>query len=388
MKNVLIIADNKDIEHFNPKLECKHWNIFWHVTNFQRLNNDVPLLKDIINNNKIDFILFSRNEQISGVKIAHITKLLNIGYSSLSGIDKKNHKVQMKCCFKDFISAPSNFEIKCLKIEPNLPEKGNTYSIIFDMEQLGGVRHGLPRILDILDTYKVRATFFTTNLINKIYPSVLKRLIYCGHEIGLHGLYHENLALYSSSEQENLIRAMMDNLKPHEIKGVNFIGRMNKMTLEAISKLGIKYFIYPLKNTIRFLSIPPRIRLMKEKIWMVPLNVETYNKSWKDIRKQIDNSLNRDVHMTILMHPFFDGSMKRLNIVTKILEYLRKKKIQPVRLDHIVKTQKMFSPEDIIPFKFSQNRYGTLGYVITRMIQNRALRKYDRANKRAVLKAV
>lgn len=46
--------------------------------------------------------------------------------------------------------------------------KERTFSLVFELEQVGGVKYGLPRMLALLDQYKIRATFFVTDLINTV----------------------------------------------------------------------------------------------------------------------------------------------------------------------------------------------------------------------------
>lgn len=53
------------------------------------------------------------------------------------------------------------------------------------------LNQGMPRLLDLYDKYGVKATFFYTGHIAKLYPDAVK-MAYCrGHEVGSHGLTHE-----------------------------------------------------------------------------------------------------------------------------------------------------------------------------------------------------
>ena len=53
------------------------------------------------------------------------------------------------------------------------------------------LNQGMPRLLDLYDKYGVRATFFYTGHIAKLYPEVVKMAYDRGHEVGSHGLTHE-----------------------------------------------------------------------------------------------------------------------------------------------------------------------------------------------------
>ncbi|MBO4403220.1 MAG: polysaccharide deacetylase family protein [Bacteroidales bacterium] len=53
------------------------------------------------------------------------------------------------------------------------------------------LNQGMPRLLDLYDRYDVKATFFFTGHIAKLYPQVVKMAYERGHEVGSHGLTHE-----------------------------------------------------------------------------------------------------------------------------------------------------------------------------------------------------
>ena len=53
------------------------------------------------------------------------------------------------------------------------------------------LNQGMPRLLDLYDKYGVKATFFYTGHVVKLYPQVVKMAYERGHEVGSHGLSHE-----------------------------------------------------------------------------------------------------------------------------------------------------------------------------------------------------
>jgi len=54
-----------------------------------------------------------------------------------------------------------------------------------------GNRQGVPRILEILQRFDVRASFFVPAVTALLYPEEQQRVIAEGHEIGIHGWIHE-----------------------------------------------------------------------------------------------------------------------------------------------------------------------------------------------------
>lgn len=49
---------------------------------------------------------------------------------------------------------------------------------------------GMPRLLELYAKHNIKATFFFTGYIAKLYPEVVKMILPYGHEVGSHGLVH------------------------------------------------------------------------------------------------------------------------------------------------------------------------------------------------------
>jgi len=73
-----------------------------------------------------------------------------------------------------------------------------------------GPWRGLPRILDLLDQYNVKATFFVPGWIAESYPERFQEIDRAGHEIGHHGYMHELFATKSLDEQREIIQKSQD----------------------------------------------------------------------------------------------------------------------------------------------------------------------------------
>jgi peptidoglycan/xylan/chitin deacetylase (PgdA/CDA1 family) len=69
------------------------------------------------------------------------------------------------------------------------------------MEQrLFGPRMGIWRILDLLEQYEIKGTFFVPGIVAENHPDLLPAFVERGHEIGLHGYFHELAAQASDAE--------------------------------------------------------------------------------------------------------------------------------------------------------------------------------------------
>ena len=81
---------------------------------------------------------------------------------------------------------------------------------------------GLPRILELLDTHQIPATFFVPGHTAHRYPAAVRRIVEAGHEIAHHGYLHEQpTALSLAQEIEALDRGLQALA---EVAGVRPIG--------------------------------------------------------------------------------------------------------------------------------------------------------------------
>ncbi len=289
---------------------------------------ELELLQTIKKENS-DFLMFSRNNMIKDrIDFGNLLHKLKIGYSSFSGIDDDEWEEQTKQCLSDFLKGNVKLNLQHTISQNEIKDTDKTFNLIFDMEQLGGCRYGLPRILKILDRYNVKATFFVIDIINKTYADVIPLLIDAGHEVGLHGAFHEYLQTMSEQEQTENISRVKKEFK-YDIKGVNFISRMNNDSLKSFRKNKVRYFLYPHINKRKIMSIPCRNLNIKNKdMILLPVCVETYGKSLELIKDEIRftemKNKTKSNNITVLMHPFSDGSKSRIENTEKVIKFLSK----------------------------------------------------------------
>lgn len=83
-----------------------------------------------------------------------------------------------------------------------------------------GITEGLPEILQILNKYKIKATFFVTGNVASKYPDIIREIAQSGHEIGSHSLMHEDFWEINCSEMEESVKeteAILENIIKNEI---------------------------------------------------------------------------------------------------------------------------------------------------------------------------
>lgn len=87
-----------------------------------------------------------------------------------------------------------------------------------------GPSDGTPRLLDLLKSKNVKATFFMLGLQIEKFPAILNRVLAEGHEIGNHTYHHKNLKNLTPNEiateinaTQNLIYSLT-NYQPHIVR--------------------------------------------------------------------------------------------------------------------------------------------------------------------------
>lgn len=109
------------------------------------------------------------------------------------------------------------------------------------------LNQGMPRLLDLYEKFGVKATFFYTGHIARLYPEVVKMAHRRGHEVGSHGLTHEvdkAFDLLSPEEQLSHLRQskqILEDIIGEEV--VSFrapAARVDKRIPEVLLEAGFK----------------------------------------------------------------------------------------------------------------------------------------------------
>jgi len=76
-----------------------------------------------------------------------------------------------------------------------------------------GARVGVPRILELLDKYGIKATFFVPGHTADTFPEVTKLICEKGHEIGHHGYCHESPVNMKYEDEVKVLEKGVNSLK-------------------------------------------------------------------------------------------------------------------------------------------------------------------------------
>jgi peptidoglycan/xylan/chitin deacetylase (PgdA/CDA1 family) len=320
------------------------------TTPYSRINGD-PGLAEEIQSAGADALIFTRNDDMPGNPlIGNLLRKLRAGYTTISAIDREDESEQTRQCARDLLDRKAGISIPKVNGYTSINARNavGTFSLIFDLEQFGGARFGMPRLLHLLESSGIRAVFFITGFIADIYPSLLRRIADGGHEIGLHGSMHEFFQKRPLDEQISRLRAHADELRNYSnIQGVNLIFRMDEASPEAIRQSGLKYFVLFRKHLYyrtRYIPASGRARPFRTSagdLYFIPIGVETYEKPFYEIDAMIRSarrtaSAEGHNHVSILMHPFKDGALQRIETVRKLIKKLMHDlKLRPIKLHEI-----------------------------------------------------
>jgi peptidoglycan/xylan/chitin deacetylase (PgdA/CDA1 family) len=102
----------------------------------------------------------------------------------------------------------------------------------------------LPRLLDLLATRKLRATFFVEGLNAEMYPQALHTIVAAGHEVALHAWRHEEWAALDAESERALLERATNAMRGIGIEPSGFRppgGGLTKSTLGLLGEHGYSY---------------------------------------------------------------------------------------------------------------------------------------------------
>jgi polysaccharide deacetylase family protein (PEP-CTERM system associated) len=119
------------------------------------------------------------------------------------------------------------------------------------------VEANIERILLLLDSRRILATFFTLGWIAERYPAMLRRVAACGHEVASHGYAHLRASEQSAAQFADDVRrskAILEQITGLAVRGYRApsfsIGAANLWAFDVLREAGYRYSssIYPIRH--------------------------------------------------------------------------------------------------------------------------------------------
>ncbi len=205
-----------------------------------------------------------------------------------------------------------------------------------------GARVGLPRVVDVLDRYRVPATFFIPSVSLRLNPQMADVIKRSGrHEFAAHGWVHEmNSSLDSATERALVVRAVEELTALTGERPVGYRApswNFSPNTLRIIRDLGFRY-----ESSLMADDRPYELLASGQPTGIVELPVEwilddapllnprgdRYSTPREVLQVYIDefDVAYRERTMFLLtMHPHYIGHRSRILILERLIEHIRSK---------------------------------------------------------------
>jgi peptidoglycan-N-acetylglucosamine deacetylase len=110
--------------------------------------------------------------------------------------------------------------------------------LLGQMEQrLFGPRVGIWRILDLLDRYGIKGSFYVPGVVAENHPELLPAFVERGHEVGLHGYFHELATQASDAEFDGALDAALAVFARQGVTPVGFRSPAWEMTPHMLAEV-------------------------------------------------------------------------------------------------------------------------------------------------------
>ena len=203
------------------------------------------------------------------------------------------------------------------------------------------------KILDILDFYQVKATFFCLGWIAKRYPLLIKTIAQKGHEIASHGYAHKPIYKQSPKEfREDIKRTknILEDIIGKPVFGYRAptysITQKTLWALEILAEEGYKYdsSIFPIKHDLYGIPNAPRFPFV---ITFQRSNVQTFFEFPLTTLRilNINIPIAGGGYFRLFPYVFIKNALKYINIKEKkpFIFYLHPWELDPnqPRINHI-----------------------------------------------------
>lgn len=207
-----------------------------------------------------------------------------------------------------------------------------------------GAKVGIPRILQLLDKYDIRATFFVPADTARRHQEAVKEIHARGHEIGHHGDLHESPAKLEHAEEKRVLEVGLDTLeklvgeRPQGYRSPAWdLSQNSAQLLEEYgflydsSLMGDDFHLYPLKageRETRVVELPvawelddaPHFLFNFFPVYLVGLSAPS--KVYEIWASEFDGAYANNGVYVLTMHPQIIGRWHRMVMLERLIQYI------------------------------------------------------------------
>lgn len=205
-----------------------------------------------------------------------------------------------------------------------------------------GPRVGVPRILDLLDVYEFKATFFVPGWIAELHQDLIREISTRGHEIGHHGYVQERPYMLSKRQEVAALQRATEAIEhatgtaPNAYRSSAWeFSPSSPATLVEhgfrydSSLMGDDYPYWVTAGNERLLELPVHWR---NDDWVqfgyasVPptgLGISAPSKALELFSEEFEGSYERGALFVMTMHPFLTGRPSGLRLLERLIRHIR-----------------------------------------------------------------
>ena len=209
-------------------------------------------------------------------------------------------------------------------------------------DRLYGERCGAYRILDILDEFGVKTSWFLNGAGVQAFPELAKEILAADHELASENWCHEYVTRQTDEVQKrDLLRTIESFQKNAGVKPIGYIStgeRPNLYTLPLLAEQGYRYYMGTMNEDLPYTLRTEKGDLVAFSfgIWMTDHQMASSTRKnprdilqwWKDQFDQLyeEGEKGRPGVMSMGLHPFIIGRPFRARVLREFLAYASSKK--------------------------------------------------------------
>jgi peptidoglycan/xylan/chitin deacetylase (PgdA/CDA1 family) len=209
--------------------------------------------------------------------------------------------------------------VRGIDTEDNMASEGDTHYVYLTFDSTPGAN--TDAIMDILDSYQVRATFFVAGDVPEDYYDTVRRIVNDGHSLGMHSFSNQYSTIYASTE------AFADDLQQisdylFEMTGVRSdLYRFPGGSGNEISNVDMAEFVHILNlNDISFFD------------WNVSSGDAASDYSSEDVVNNVLEGISQYKTSVVLLHDAPDKS-ETVAALSTLIESLQEEDAQILPID-------------------------------------------------------
>ena len=214
---------------------------------------------------------------------------------------------------------------------------------------------GTPRILDLLDDYAIKASFYIPAYVAETHEALVEDIVARGHEIAHHGYMHEPPATLSKQQEEEVLDrgiAIIERITGERPKGYRSPSwELSEHSLSLLSERGFFYDSSLMGNDIPYVVDANGSELVEIPIQWELDDAPYFNyapslgsrglmASPEQVYQVWSAAFEGMYHygrsFVLTMHPFVIGRPGRLRMLERLIQYMREfPGVEFLRADHL-----------------------------------------------------